>query len=1013
MDSDTNRSGAKIGSYQLVRRIGVGGMGTVYEAEHVHLRARWAIKILRQDLESDQTAKRRFLQEARLAAGLRHPNVVDVRDVGETPEGLVYIVMELLEGRDLAIHLEQRGPLAWTEAKRIVSQLASALTVAHEKGLIHRDIKPSNCFLATHPQGEPVVKLLDFGIAKPLQHNDPQFSQLTSRGGLLGTAAFMAPELAQGYSASFQSDIYSAGVMLFQILTGKLPFTGKTAFQILTQHVRIPPPRPSSLAASIPPAVDSLVLRMLEKEPQDRFASAPALLAAIEEIASEAAVPSGSATADVPPTTSTSISTAAIRAFVQQSSHDALEATIWVPKSFVRAVGDEPTASFCEEPLDIFDVLGVPAEGHEAVPVLERTERLPAPALPEPRSHDHVPAELRARYRVETFIGEGRTGLVYRAFDTVSRRAVCLKVLRPELAEHPSVRSHFMLEGHASMKLDHRHIATVYEVIDTSQPVIVSQYASRGTLRERFQEESSCSWATIKQRMLGILSGLAQAHSQSVVHGDIKPSNCGITLDDDSGQKIVLLDFSDLLFVGQRYLVGTPSYMAPERIDGVRDWRSDIYSAGVLMFEMITGRRPFEGRSASQDLHSHRFETPPQVSAFVPYFPASIEVIVQSAMHKSVHSRIQSAAAFAAALRAVPVGDETHWDRRPSPASSDDVISRTVPMRALGSPPAPRWPPTDAAARGEASLEAHEPDGAPEAKVLDDQWSSSLGIGHGSTTILDQIWARLSPKERHKLSAFSKNRQEPETLCAPGDVRVFVSFSHDVEAHVQQVRAFTQALRDAGFSVFCDLDSQRPARDWPDLVGRELLVADYICCVCTYAYRSHFEGESPTGRGRGVAYEGALIRQEVVLQAGHRARFLPVLFEAAHPSCIPGVLGEGTSIYFRWPANGAELLEQLRRPTTRRKLTMFITKMFEAPDELKRALDPVLPGMIHDPSENIYRLAAKVTHILLSEDRRMQQRIMAALLDESRSSDDVTQSEKHRLVDIVTSLQLFDLFGKP
>lgn len=966
-------------------------MGAVYEAEHAHLKTRWAIKLLRQDLELDQGSKRRFLQEAQVAASLRHVNVVAVHDVSETPEGLVYIVMELLEGYDLARYLQQRGTLPWREAKPIVAQVISALAVAHEKGLVHRDIKPSNCFLV-HPGSDNVVaKLLDFGIAKPLQHNDPRFTQLTSRGGLLGTAAFMAPELAQGYRASIQSDVYSTGIMLFQMLTGKLPFVGRNAFQILTQHVRIPPPRPSSLMPSTPPAVDSLVLRMLEKEPQDRFASAHALLAAIEEVSSKpvrAAAPS--------PHASTTTTGRTIRAFMQQSSHDALEATIWVPKSFADdMVGDEPTELFSQADFDLL------AEAETGGPAVEPTERLPTSDIGAPDGRHRIPVELLDRLRVETFVGEGRTGVVYRAFDRASGRVVCLKLLRPELAELVSVRSHFVAEGRAAMKLVHKHIAGIHEVIDAPQPAMVSQYASLGTLREAFQEESSCTWGTIKSRMLDVLSGLGHAHAQSVIHGDIKPSNCGLALD-EGAPKIVLLDFSDLLFVGQRYLVGTPSYMAPERIDGIRDWRSDIYSAGVLMFEMITGRRPFEGRSASEQLHSHRFETPPQVSAFVPYFPASIEVIVQTAMHKSLHSRIQSATAFATALRAVPVGDDTRWERRPSSLPPGDVISRTVPVRAVFNAPSP--------SPLEAGVGPMPVPGAPVAPVLGDR--SSLRLGHGSTTILDALWGKLSPNERRELSVFSKNRPAAEKLSAPSEVRVFVSFSHDSVEHEVQVRAFSTALSELGFSVFCDLDSQRPSRDWPDLVGRELLVADYICCVCTYAYRSHFEGESPTGRGRGVAYEGALIRQEIVLQAGHRARFLPVLFESAHASCIPAVLGEGTSIYFRWPNDGVRLVEQLRTTTARKRLTMFITKMFSAPAELKQALDPVLPGMIHDPSENIHRLAAKVTHILLSEDRRMQQRIMAALLDQSKWGQDATTSDQHGLVDLVTSLQLFDLFDK-
>lgn len=268
-------SGTTLDRYHLLRRLGVGGMGAVYEVEHVQLHKRFALKMLREELAQNELFRHRFLREARAASAVSHPHVVDISDFGETPSGRVYFVMELLEGRDLQELLEAEGRLSWPRTQEILLQVTSALETAHRQGVIHRDIKPSNCFLVEVPGAseEVFVKVLDFGIAKLSGSRAQGTMKLTSTQEIFGTVAYMAPEMAQGVSDDHRSDIYALGVMMYQMLVGELPFTEGNAFQILSQHVSTAPPRPREKQPSIPEGVEAIILKALAKNPNERFSS--------------------------------------------------------------------------------------------------------------------------------------------------------------------------------------------------------------------------------------------------------------------------------------------------------------------------------------------------------------------------------------------------------------------------------------------------------------------------------------------------------------------------------------------------------------------------------------------------------------------------------------------------------------------------------------------------------------------------------------------------------------------
>ena len=255
--------------YRLLSRLGTGGMAEVWAAEDTELGRQVALKMLHSRLAADQDFVERFRREASAAAGLQHPNVVSVYDRGES-QGTYYIAMEYLRGASLK-DLVRRGPLDAGYAVELVVQVLRAAGFAHRRGIVHRDLKPHNVML----DDEGRVKVTDFGIARA------GASDMTETGSIMGTAQYLSPEQAQGHAVTPASDIYSIGVMLFELLTGRVPFEGESPVTIALRHVSEPPPPPSRLNPRVSPALDAVVLRALAKDPRDRFADADEFIAAL------------------------------------------------------------------------------------------------------------------------------------------------------------------------------------------------------------------------------------------------------------------------------------------------------------------------------------------------------------------------------------------------------------------------------------------------------------------------------------------------------------------------------------------------------------------------------------------------------------------------------------------------------------------------------------------------------------------------------------------------------------
>src|SRR6202795_869698 len=248
------------GRYRIIRKLGSGGMANVYLAEDQELGRRVAIKILNDRHAGDDQFVERFRREAKNAAGLSHPNIVSIYDRGEA-EGTYYIAIEYLDGRSLKELIVARGPAPIHLAVDYARQILAAFRFAHRHGIVHRDIKPHNVLV----DGEGRLKVTDFGIARS------GASQMTEVGSIIGTAQYLSPEQARGAPVDQTSDLYSAGVVLYEMLTGQVPFTGDTPLEIAMKHLSEVPRPPSELRDDVPEDLDMIALRALAKDPEDRY----------------------------------------------------------------------------------------------------------------------------------------------------------------------------------------------------------------------------------------------------------------------------------------------------------------------------------------------------------------------------------------------------------------------------------------------------------------------------------------------------------------------------------------------------------------------------------------------------------------------------------------------------------------------------------------------------------------------------------------------------------------------
>jgi len=272
--------GKTVGNYKILAQIGEGGMGAVFLAEHPLIGKKVAVKVLHAELSRVQDAVSRFFTEARAVNAIGHENIIDIADFGSTPEGETYFIMELLEGDTLAQRMRRTGPMQLPLANEIMTQVCSALSAAHAHGIVHRDLKPDNIFLCQRGGRDTFVKVLDFGIAKLIV--DTPGSAKTRTGVVIGTPHYMSPEQCTGKGIiDARSDIYSVGLILYEMLTGRLPFEAESFAELLVAHLTQAPTPPRALNYGIPDYVQTVILRCLEKDRDKRYSTIDEVSAAL------------------------------------------------------------------------------------------------------------------------------------------------------------------------------------------------------------------------------------------------------------------------------------------------------------------------------------------------------------------------------------------------------------------------------------------------------------------------------------------------------------------------------------------------------------------------------------------------------------------------------------------------------------------------------------------------------------------------------------------------------------
>jgi serine/threonine-protein kinase len=278
--------GGIVGSYRILDRIAVGGMGTVYRAEHQLIGRIAAVKVLHPDMSGKRDIVNRFFNEAKATTQIKHPGIVEIFDFGYMPSGLAYLVMELLEGEPLSARMRERGKMPEAEAAVLMRGVCSALAAAHAKGIVHRDLKPENIFVVPDPESPMGVrtKLLDFGIAKLTDVGDA--GSVTKTGAVMGTPTYMSPEQCKGTGeVDHRADLYSIGCMLYELVVGRPPFSNLGAGELLGSHLFVQP-EPPSRHGPVSPTLERLIMRLLEKNPELRVQTALDLAGELAAIAS-------------------------------------------------------------------------------------------------------------------------------------------------------------------------------------------------------------------------------------------------------------------------------------------------------------------------------------------------------------------------------------------------------------------------------------------------------------------------------------------------------------------------------------------------------------------------------------------------------------------------------------------------------------------------------------------------------------------------------------------------------
>jgi len=604
--------------YRVDAFVASGGMGAVYRVFDLKRNVPMAMKVLHAELAEDPSVFKRFQREARALQKLTHPNILPFYGVHQT-QGITFLLVRYIDGLTLKDILRTRDHKAMLigEALPYLKALCAALGYAHANHVVHCDVKPGNIMV----ERGGTIYLTDFGIAR---HADSTATTMAS----LGTAAYMAPEQIRGEAVTSATDIYALGVLLFELLVGRRPFRGDKGSgteksgesmneQIRYLHLNELPPDPASLNPEISPELAQVVLKALSKTPQERYASTQELFNAVCAVAGLNA----------------------------------------------------------DEIVDMVPPAGEQPRRHTPASTTQPSDPIPA--------QESQPVEgTIGRYKVLREIGRGGMATVYAAHDPVFNRDVAIKMLPPELLYDPSFRARFEREAKTVAALEHPAIVPVYDYGEAQgRPYFVMRLMSGGSLAERIAKnpQSLDSAAKLLQR---IARALDEAHSRGIIHRDLKPGNILF----DQYNEPYLTDFgiaklkeSGATLTGDN-IVGTPAYMSPEQGRGEADIdeRSDIYSLGCIVFEMLTGKAPYDASTPMGQVVKHLTAPVPNIREQRPDLPLAIQEVINRAMAKRKFSRYSKASSLSQALTDLAEGREL------LPATADQAATLAAYRASIG-----------------------------------------------------------------------------------------------------------------------------------------------------------------------------------------------------------------------------------------------------------------------------------------------------------------------------------------
>jgi serine/threonine protein kinase/tetratricopeptide (TPR) repeat protein len=637
----------RFGKYVLLKSLARGGMGEIYVAATGEPGFQKFCVIKKVIAErTDRGKANRFLDEAKVVLRLAHANLVPTFDAGEH-EGEFYIAMELVEGKDLreiwnrCVRTRTRIPL--DVALHVGREIARALAYVHAYGdlkLVHRDVAPPNILLSYF--GE--VKLTDFGLARSVLKQEH-----TAPGVVFGRAAYLAPEQARGEIADARSDIYSLGVVIWELLTGhqylQLQNLDAATAMSLVRHPRAQPP--SSKAAWVTPELDAVVMRALTLAREDRYQTAEEMRQALSDVISR-----------LSPRADAERSADFLRVLCGEASREE-------QAERERLLG-ESIALAQEDFSDLLTpVAGHRAEADQATQVWRRPAELPVvdvpPAAEAPRKRDTPPRVdftgrvIEGRYRILRVLGEGGMGTVYAGEHVEIGKGVAVKILHPAYSRQQDLVERFRREARAASRIGHPHIIDVTDFGTTEDgcAYFVMEHLDGIDLADVLSHERRLEPGRAAQITIQICRALEAAHAAGVIHRDLKPENIFLVSRDGRADFVKVLDFGIARSLGQdsRRLtnpgiaMGTPEYMAPEQaLGGLADRRSDIYSVGALLYEMVTGTPPHGEADGVSPLRKQEPPRPPR--ELRPDLSEELEAVILQALELDPAKRQQRMAAL-------------------------------------------------------------------------------------------------------------------------------------------------------------------------------------------------------------------------------------------------------------------------------------------------------------------------------------------------------------------------------